>query len=45
VLSYWALRSRSARRMHGLERIADSIFLLGLLLMTVVCGVITFELL
>lgn len=40
--SYWALRTRGTRRMHRLERIADAAFLLGLLLMVVVCGVITF---
>jgi hypothetical protein len=45
VLSYWALRSRSTRRMHRLERIADSIFLIGLLLMTIVCGVVTWAIL
>jgi hypothetical protein len=26
LLSYWALRSRSMRRMHRLEKIADAIF-------------------
>jgi hypothetical protein len=40
--SYWALRTRGSRRMHRLERIADVAFLVGLLLMVVVCGVITF---
>ena len=40
--SYWALRTRGARRMHRLERIADGSFLLGLLLMVIVCGIITF---
>lgn len=45
VLSYWALRARSAQRMHRIERAADAIFLLGLLLMTVVCGVVTWALL
>jgi hypothetical protein len=45
LLSYWALRSRSRRRMHRLERIADAIFLLGLLLMTAVCAVITWAIL
>ncbi|WP_395683766.1 hypothetical protein [Dokdonella sp.] len=45
VLSYWALRARSARRMHRIERAADAIFLLGLLLMTIVCGVVTWALL
>ncbi len=45
VLAYWALRSRSSRRMHRLERVADAIFLAGLLLMTIVCGVITWAIL
>jgi len=40
--SYWALRTRGTRRMHLLERIADVTFLIGLLLMVVVCGIITF---
>ena len=41
--SYWALRTRGTRRMHRLERIADAAFLLGLLLMVIVCGIITFS--
>lgn len=45
LLSYWALRARSMHRMHRLERAADAIFLVGLLLMTAVCGVITWALL
>jgi hypothetical protein len=45
VLSYWALRVRSRRRMHRLERAADAIFLIGLLLMTIVCGVVTWAIL
>lgn len=44
LLSYWALRTRSARRMYRVERAADAIFILGLLLMTAVCGVITYAL-
>jgi len=45
LLSYWALRSRNVRRMHRIEHIADGIFLVGLLLMTVVCAVITWAVL
>lgn len=45
LLAYWALRTRSVRRMHRLERAADAIFLVGLLLMTAVCGVITLAIL
>jgi len=44
LLSYWALRARSKRRMHQVERIADLIFLIGLLLMVVICGLIVFVL-
>jgi cytochrome c oxidase assembly factor CtaG len=42
LLSYWALRTRSVRRMHRMERIADGIFILAMILMTVVCVVITY---
>ena len=45
LLAYWALRTRSARRMYRVERAADAIFIVGLLLMTTVCGVITYALL
>ena len=40
--SYWALRTRGSQRMHRLERIADTSFVIGLLLMVVVCGFITY---
>lgn len=42
LLSYSALRTRSSRRMHRVEQIADSIFVLAMILMTGVCGVITY---
>jgi hypothetical protein len=42
LLSYWALRTRSISRMHRVERISDILFLLAMILMTVVCGVITY---
>ena len=42
LLSYWALRTRSLRRMHRVERLADGIFIVAMILMTVVCGLITF---
>src|SRR5437763_6127182 len=38
MLSYWALRSRGVRRMHGLERIADGIFIVGMVGMVAVCA-------
>jgi hypothetical protein len=45
LLAYWALRARNVRRMHRLERIADAIFLVGLMLMTVTCSVVTWAIL
>ena len=45
LLSYWALRTRSIRRMYRVERVADAIFIGGLLLMTCVCTIIAYELL
>jgi heme/copper-type cytochrome/quinol oxidase subunit 3 len=41
-VSYWALRTRSTRRMHRLERLADLLFLLGLGFMTMICIFITY---
>ncbi|HEX4665235.1 MAG TPA: hypothetical protein VH207_01440 [Chthoniobacterales bacterium] len=40
--SYWALRTRSAQRMHRVERFADVIFLLALVLMAVICAFVTY---
>lgn len=42
LLSYWALRTRSIRRMHRVERLADIVFLIAMILMTSICGVITY---
>lgn len=42
LLSYWALRTRSGKRMYGVERLADMIFILALLLMVAVCAFVTF---
>jgi amino acid transporter len=42
LISYSALRTRSKRRMHRRERIADSIFILAMILMVVICGFITY---
>ena len=44
LLSYFALRTRRARRMHRVERVADSLFIAGLILMVSVCGTIVYEL-
>ena len=42
LISYSALRTRSTRRMHRMERIADGIFILAMILMVVICGFITY---
>ncbi len=43
LLSYWALRSRRYARMHRIEQIADTIFIVALLLMVGVCGFIVYS--
>ena len=45
LLSYWALRTRTLRRMHRVERFADVVFLVGLSLMVLACGFITYAIL
>jgi hypothetical protein len=40
--SYWALRTRQRSRAYWVERIADAVFLLALLLMVAVCAFITY---
>lgn len=45
VLSYIALRTRTQKRRHQIERIADFIFIGGLCLMAVVCFLVAYELL
>lgn len=42
LLSYVALRTRSQRRMHQVEILADRIFILAMIVMTAICGVITY---
>ncbi|MEY2504257.1 MAG: hypothetical protein QOJ05_487 [Verrucomicrobiota bacterium] len=42
LLSYSALRARNMNRMHRVERIADGIFILAMVLMTAACGVVTY---
>ena len=39
--SYWALRTRSTRRMHRVERFADFVFILAMCLMVFTCVFIT----
>ncbi len=41
-LSYAALRSRGARRMHRLERIADGVFIGAMVGMVAICAFITY---
>ena len=43
LLSYWALRSRSAHRMHRLERVADTIFIIAMIGMVIICALITYN--
>lgn len=43
VLAYWALRTRHRVRRYWTERLADIIFMLGLLLMVVACAYITYR--
>jgi hypothetical protein len=43
LLSYWALRSRGYARMHRIERVADTIFFLGLLGMGAICVFTVYE--
>lgn len=42
LASYWALRTRSKRRMHRVERFADVVFLFAMLMMAIACLVITY---
>ena len=43
LLSYAALRARSYRRMHRIERAADVIFIVAMVMMTGICGFITYS--
>ncbi|HEX9425384.1 MAG TPA: hypothetical protein VF899_19235 [Pyrinomonadaceae bacterium] len=43
-LAYWALRTRSIKRRHLTEKVADLIFLGALTLMTAICALITYSL-
>lgn len=42
LLSYSAVRTRNIQRMHRVERIADGLFIVAMILMTAICGVITY---
>src|SRR3954469_12723869 len=41
-VSYAALRSRRALRMRRLERIADSVFILAMIVMVAICAFLTY---
>ena len=41
-LAYWALRTRSIKRRHLAEKIADVLFLVALILMTAICALVTY---
>src|SRR4029079_3697392 len=43
LLSYWALRSRTMRRMHRLEKSADGIFIIAMIGMVIICALITYS--
>jgi len=43
LLSYAALRARSFRRMHRIERAADVAFVIAMVVMTIICGFITYS--
>ncbi len=40
LLSYWALRTRSLKRMHRVESAADVVFLIGLVGTVCACGML-----
>ena len=42
LLAYSAMRSRTEKRMRVVERAADTVFIIGLLLMAIVCALITY---
>lgn len=44
VLSYVALRTRTQKRRHRIEKIADFTFIGGLCLIVIVCLLVTYEL-
>ena len=43
LLSYAALRARNLRRMHNIERAADVVFIVAMVMMTAICGFITYS--
>jgi hypothetical protein len=43
LLAYVAIRTRRHKRRYGVERMADVIFLCGLVFMALICGLIAYE--
>ena len=43
LLSYAALRTRTRKRRFRIERVADAIFIGGLILMAIVCFLVAYE--
>ncbi len=43
VLSYFSLQLRRTRRQHSLERLAEEIFFVGLVMMAGICFLIVYE--
>jgi hypothetical protein len=43
LLAYWAMRKQGSDRMMQIERLADTIFIIAMILMVAVCGLIAFE--
>lgn len=42
IFAYSALRSKTAKTKHRLEKIADALFIFGLSLMAIVCAIIAY---
>ena len=43
LLSYAAMRARSFRRMHRIERAVDWVFIVAMVVMALICGFITYS--
>lgn len=43
LTSYWALRTRKTSRMYRVERFADIIFIVALIVMTAACSFVTYS--
>lgn len=45
LLAYWGLHSHEIERLRRIERVADALFICGLLCLVLACSLITFEML